>query len=140
VLQDDDEIRVFLTGNKGFGKLHFNGTVNFTTGVGDEDDLGDSDRIFWHLHADYVLTDWFVPALELNGYYTTNEGDEVLPFTGVDVANLGGGEGEDVITIGTGAAFRINERLSIRTAFETPLTSNEDIFDYRFTSSAVIRF
>ncbi|MEM6560234.1 MAG: hypothetical protein AAF656_01430 [Planctomycetota bacterium] len=141
VLQDDDEVRLFLAGNKSFDKLHFSGTVNYFHPVDGEDALGDSSRITWNLHADYAVTDWFAPVLEFNGFHVVDEGDNTpLPFIGVDVANLGGGQGEDVVTIAPGIAIRPTDNLSFRTAFETPITDNDDLFGYRWTFSAVIRF
>jgi hypothetical protein len=141
VLQDDDELRLFIAANKGFGPLHFSGTFNYFFALDDDDDaFGDSDHLSWHLHADYAVTDWLAPVVELNGYHVTDEGDPVTPFSGVDVANLGGNESEDVVTYGVGVALRPTSRLSIRTAYEAPLTNNEDLFGYRWTTSLIFRF
>ncbi|MEM8873568.1 MAG: hypothetical protein AAGD32_04850 [Planctomycetota bacterium] len=141
VLQDDDDIRIFLAGNKSFDKLHFSGTVNYFVPVDGEDPLGDSQLLTWNLHADYAVTDWFAPIIEFNGYHVIDEGDnQPLPFMGVDVANLGGGQGEDVVTVAPGVAIRPTENLSFRAAWEAPITRNDDLFGYRWTFSAVIRF
>lgn len=141
VLQDDDEIRVWLSANKGFGRLHLGATVNyfFATDNGDSP-LGDSDHLSWHLHADYQVCDWFSPLLEVNGYHVTNEGDTVTPFSGADVLNLGGNSSENVITAAAGVEFRPHKRLALRAAYELPLTDDVDIFGHRWTFSAVIKF
>lgn len=141
VLQDDDEIRVWASFNKGFERLHLGANVNVTTPVGSEDALGDSDRLSWHLHADYYMNAAFSPVVEVNGYSTLSEGDNVaVPFSGVDVANLGGGDGEDVITAGLGAEFRSPDLGALRIAYELPMTDNEDLFGYRWIASIIFGF
>jgi len=141
VLQGDSEIRLFAAVNKGFGALHLGGTVNYLIATGSEDALGDADRLFWHAHLDYRLNDWISPVIEFNGYHVVSEGREVLPFQGVDVANLGAGN--DVITLGLGAEFRIPslEKLALRGGYETPLTSRrQELWGWRLTFSAIWSF
>lgn len=140
-LQEDDEVRLWASFNKGFEQLHLGGTINVLLPVGSEDAFGDSDRLTWHLHADYWLCEWFSAVAEVNGYVTLNDGDNTpLPFSGVDVANLGGGDGEDVITFAPGFEVRPASNLGLRAAYEFPLTDNEDLFGYRWTLSAVLSF
>ncbi len=141
VLQDDEELRLWASVNKGFEELHLGLNVNALFALGSEDALGDSDRLSWHAHGDYYALDWLSPVLELNGYRTLSEGDNTpLPFSGVDVANLGGGEGEDVITAALGGELRPAEGLGLRAAYEFPLTDEEDLFGYRWTVSATLGF
>jgi len=141
VLQDDDEVRVWASYNKGFDKLHLGATANYTAGVGSEDPLGDSDRLFLHGHADYWVNGMFSPVVELNYYDTVSEGsNKPLPVTGVDVANLGGGGGNDVLTAGYGFELRPAEAFAVRVAHESPLTSNDDLFGHRWTVSATWSF
>lgn len=141
VLQDDDEVRIWGSFNKGIDRFHFGGTVNFFFPVGSEDALGDSDRMSIHLHGDYYVNEMFSPVVELNGYFTNSDGDNApLPFSGVDVANLGGGDGEDVITAGYGFEVRPADGIALRAAHESPLTDNEDLFGHRWTLSAIWSF
>ena len=141
VLQEDDEVRLWASVNKGFDRLHLGATLNAMFATGSEDALGDSDRLSWHLHADWYLNQVLSPVVEVNGYHTLNEGDNApLPFSGVDVANLGGGDGEDVITAALGFEARATERIGVRAAYESPLTDNEDLFGYRWTVSVVFGF
>ncbi|MEM1354794.1 MAG: hypothetical protein AAGC44_12275 [Planctomycetota bacterium] len=141
VLQDDDELRLWGSIDKGFDSFHVGATLNYFYPTGSEDVLGDSERISWHLHADYYVTDWFSPVVELNGYHTIDASSTTpLGFTGVDVANLGGGESQDVVTMGVGAEFRINPDLAIRAGYEFPLTDNNDLFGDRITVSLVWSF
>ena len=138
VLQGDSELRLFGAVNKGFGPLHLGATVNYLVATGSEDALGDADRLFWHLHLDYRLTDWFSPVLEFNGYHVVSAGTEVLPMQGVDVANFGAGD--DVITAALGAEVRPfqTDALAFRAAYETPLTSRrQELWGWRLTFSAV---
>lgn len=143
-LQDNDELRIWGSVNKGYDRLHLGATVNVLLNTGNEGTLGASDRLTWHLHADYFLTEWFSPVVELNGYHVLDEGDNApLPFMGVDLASLGGGQSEDVVTLGLGGEFRPLEDfrdLKIRAAYETPLTNNDELFGWRWTVSAVLSF
>jgi hypothetical protein len=138
VLQGDEELRLWASFNKGFDRLHLGATVNGLFATGSEDALGDSDRLSWHLHADWYMSEMFSPVVEFNGYHTLSDGNNTpLPFSGVDVANLGGGEGEDVITGALGAELRVNPSLGVRAAYEAPLTDNEDLYGHRLTVSLV---
>ena len=129
VLQDDDELRFWASVNKGFDRLHLGGTVNLLIPTDSEDALGDSTRLFWHLHADYAVTEWFSPVVEFNGYHVLEAGDMTpLPFSGVDVASLGSGEDDPVVTVGVGGEIRPVDNLGIRVAYETPLTDENDLF------------
>ncbi len=139
VLQNDQELRLWASANKGFGPWHFGVTTNFLFATGNEDALGNSDRFSWHLHADYFVNEYFSPVVELNGYHVMDAGNNTpLPFSGVDVANLGGGD--DVITLGLGAEIRPAEAFALRAAYEMPLTKDDDLFGYRWTLSMIFEF
>lgn len=141
VLQDDDGVRLWLSANKGFGKLHLGATVNYFLATDNGDDgFGDSNSLSWHLHADYQLCNWFSPVIEINGYHVTDEGDVVTPFGGSDVLNLGGNKNEDTITLAVGAEIRPCSKFAFRAAWETPLTDNVDFWGHRWTFSSVITF
>jgi hypothetical protein len=142
VLNDTDVLRLWLSANKGFGRLHIGGTVNYLHAVDDTDPLGlkeNSDMITVHLHADYYLTDWFSPVVEINGYFAQEDGP--LPFSGVDAASLAGGGDEDTITGALGFEVRpFSDGLGFRAAYETELTDNVSLFGHRWTVSAVYEF
>jgi len=139
VLQDYDEWRLWLSGNQAFGAMHLGATFNYFVPGGEEGLFEPAKRISWHVHADYRLNDNFSPVLEINGYKTLDDEPGSAPFSGVDVANIGG-EGEDVITAGVGGEWRFSERLAARLAYESPLTDNLDLFGYRWTLSLVWGF
>ncbi len=141
VFGEDDELRLFASIDKGFDRLHTGLTANLILPVGSEDPLGDSTSLMIHARADYYLNEYFSPTVNLNGYFTLDEGDNTpLNFNGVDVANLGGGKSEDVITAAVGGEFRFIDDLGLRAAYEFPLTDNDDLFGYRWTLSAVYSF
>ncbi|MFN4244220.1 MAG: hypothetical protein ACK4PI_13400 [Tepidisphaerales bacterium] len=140
VLQNDQEARVWASVNKGFGPLHLGATVNYLKHTGSQGPLGASDRIIWHLHADYYVNKYFSPVVELNGYHSVNDGNEVLPFSGADIANLGGGD--DLVTLGLGLEIRPipDIPLALRAAYETDLTSGDNLYGYRWTFSVLYSF
>lgn len=139
VLQDTDELRLWLSANKGFDKLHFGATANLILSKDDDDGLlGNSDMVTLHLHADYYLTEWFSPVVELNGYLAQDTG--ALPVSGVDAVSLGGGEDNDTYTIAFGGEIRLIEDLGLRLAYETELNDNISLFGDRWTVSAVYEF
>lgn len=142
VLQDTDEWRFWLSANKGFGKLHLGATVNYILADDTEDGVvGNADLVTVHLHADYYLTEWLSPVIEVNGYFVQDEGKAGLPFSGVDAGSVGGGEDDDTITGVLGFELRpLGEDFGLRAAYETQLNHSDSLFGYRWTFSAVYEF
>jgi hypothetical protein len=140
VLQNDQEIRLWGSLNKGFDKLHLGFTFNYFFHTGNQDTLGSSDRCSLHFHGDYYVCKWFSPVLESNMYFVTDRGNEVpgVTFSGADIANLGGGS--DLITGAIGFEVRPCEHVAIRAAYETDLTSGDSLYGYRWTFSAIYSF
>lgn len=141
VLQNDANARFWLSADKGFDRLHLGATFNFLIETGDDDALGNSDRFMWNIRADYYTCEWFSPVINFNGYHALDTDDEVVPFSGLDLINLGGGD--DVVTIGLGGEFRPipdMPNFGVRTAYETPLTPGDDLFGFRWTFSVVWSF
>lgn len=142
ILHNDDEVRVWGSFNKGFGKLHLGTTVNYYW-VPEKDrtasSFGDSDHMSWHLHADYRVCDWWSPVLEMNGYHVMDDTNG-LPIQGVDLVNLGGDTADSVILLGIGSEFRPTESIGIRGAYEMPINETDGLFNYRWTFSTVFSF
>lgn len=140
VLQDTDEARLWLSANKGFGKLHFGAVVNYIYAVDEDEGLvGNSDLLTLHFHGDYRLTDWLSPVVEVNGYFAQD--DTGYPFSGVDAVSLPGGDGEDTWTGALGFELRpLGPGLGIRAAYETELSDSTSLFGHRWTLSAVYEF
>lgn len=140
-LQRDDELRTWLSVNKGFGKLHLGATLNYSWPMGNGGSLlGNSDWLSWHFHADYQLHKYFSPLFEVNGYHTTRNGAPVTPFSGADVADIGGNASQATISAALGAEVRPLKWLAFRAAFEFPLTNSVDVYGHRWTFSSVIKF
>ncbi len=141
VLQDTDELRLWLSANKGFGPLHLGAVINYIYATDDNDGLlGNNDMVTVHFHADYYLTSWFSPVIEINGYFAekTVAG---LPFSGVDAVSLPGGADNDTWTYALGAEFRpFDNSLGLRVAYEDELNNKVSLFGHRWTFSAVYEF
>ena len=137
VLQNDEEVRIWGSVNKGFGPIHLGATANVFFAPENRDD---GDYMSWHLHADYYLCRFISPVLEVNGYHFFDDASQGAGVSGIDVTNLG--SGDDVVTLGMGAEIRPLKEydLGIRAAFETPLTDETDLYGWRVTLSAVYSF
>jgi hypothetical protein len=157
---DDDELRIWLSVDKGFGDLHLGGSVQYryannetpirqvagqgTPATNDDDfapfpEEGDSSILSLHFHADYYLNKWVSPVVELNYYQPVSASDFNQTFwNGGDIANLATDQSN--LTLGLGAELRPIEKLGLRAAYEFSLLSNEDILDWRVTVSAVYGF
>jgi hypothetical protein len=141
-LQNDSEMRLWVSVDKGFGKFHAGATLNYRIATsGEDDDNGNSDVLTWHLRGDYRLTDVFSPVIELNGYHIINDSDTGVALNGADVLNLGATDADDTITVGLGCEFRCGNNTALRAAYELPLTDNDsDLFGTRLTFSIVYTF
>lgn len=141
VFQNDDDIRASVSFDKGFGPFHLGANASYLYALKNDDaaPLGGSDTLNWHIHADYYVNQYFSPVIEFNGYHVMNRGDEVVEFSGIDVANFGGGG--DVITAGVGVEVRPIDKLGVRAAYEFPLTDDEDdLYGWRLTFSVIYSF
>lgn len=142
VLQDTDELRLWASVNKGFDRLHLGATVNYI--IADdhsEGTLGNADIVTAHLHADYYLTEWLSPVVEVNGYFVQDAGSTDAVLSGVDAVSVGGGESEDTVTGVLGLELRpFSENSAFRVAYETELSDNVGLFVDRWTFSAIYEF
>ncbi len=138
VLNNDDELRLWVSANKGFDRLHLGLNANVFLADEKTNGLGNSDRFSWHLHADYYLCDWFSPVIEFNGYHSISDEGQVIPESGADLLNLGGGD--DLVTVGIGGEIRPMKNVAIRAAYEMPVTDKSSLFGYRWTISLVWSF
>lgn len=140
-IDNDDEYRLWVSADKGFGKLHVGGTVNLRYG----DDtasasplFNDSTMLSIHARADYYLNKHVSPVVELNLLLPLddNGGEDFL--SGADVANWA--SDQVTCTLGLGVEVRPIEHLGLRGAYELPLTDDNDLFGWRVTFSAVYDF
>ena len=142
VLQNTNELRLWLSANKGFDRLHLGLTANYRIAEDHSaNTFGAADMITLHAHADYYVNEWFSPVVEVNGYFVTDEGPVGAGFSGVDAIAVGGGEDEDTITGAVGAELRpFGPELGLRVAYETELSNSVSLFGHRWTFSAVYEF
>ena len=146
----------FVNGLWGTGNLHLMGYTGFRF------PLSGVDSMFFDfsLHADYELPEitfakpeWKIgslsPTIELNWIQCLRGGDRIpLSDEGFDFFNLGSSKagGNGVVTMGFGGRWRFVDDLDIfgRTggidigaAYELPITSNEEVFDWRVTTDFI---
>ena len=141
-LQDTNEYRLWFSANKGFDRLHLGFAANYRIAEGDDaNTFGAADMITLHARADYYVSEWFSPVIEISGYFVTDEGSVGAPFSGVDAVAVGGGEDEDKITGALGAELRpFGPDLGLRLAYETELSDKVSLFGHRWTFSTVYEF
>lgn len=106
--------------------------------------LDNDDSTFWDLsaHLDRPIGKLF-PLVELNMYHVVDAGGRIgLEGEGADVINFGSSlaDGTTVVTMGMGARYRVCENFDLGAAYETALTDGDDVFDWRITTDAIIRF
>ncbi|MDP1663140.1 MAG: hypothetical protein Q8L55_14580 [Phycisphaerales bacterium] len=141
-LQNDSEVRLWASIDKGFDRLHTGATLNYRISTsGANDDNGNCDVLSWHLRADYRVSDLFSPVVEVNGYHIINDSSTGLALNGADVLNLGGTGADATVSAGLGAEFRLGNSVALRGAYEFALTDNTtDLFGTRLTFSVVYTF
>ena len=143
MLKNTDELRIWISENKSCGKHQLGATINYLLAVEQgHGAAGSSDMLTFHLHSDYYLTEWISPVFEINGYMVTNDnGTGKPPVSGIDAVSLGSGEDEDVWTAALGAELRpFQNGISIRAAYEREISDSINLFDDRWTFSAVYPF
>lgn len=144
----------FLSYGWGIDDLHLLGYTGFRF------PLSDVDSMFFDfsLHADYRLPEITFagygighpyPTIELNWKHVLQGGDRIpLDQEGFDFFNLGSSKagGNDVVTMGFGGRWRFTDDLEVMghksgidwgIAYELPVTSQKDIFDWRITTDLI---
>lgn len=147
VLQDTNQIRVWNSLNKGVDKFNFGlcTNLNIPTDMNGDNGLGDlggSVSTSFHGHVDYTLNKYVSPVVEINFYQVLDDGDKAANNSNIgDIGNIGGAASQPLVTLAAGAQLQIPDtKMALRCAYEVPLTRNNDIFEYRITSSLVYRF
>lgn len=123
-----------------------------------------STALFWHLHLDYGVHQYFVPFVEFGGFQYLDGGDgstkvklkggshlelgaaqAVLgtdPEEGYDYANLGsrGVAGEHVAVWAVGFRVPVTRHLILGVSYERPFTDNRDVLLQRAQVHAQLEF
>jgi len=134
--QGDGLLDLFVSGARTFGPVGLE--ANLGTQIAMD---GGKDASFLHfsLHADYDVMERVFPLIELNGYTPIDDGNRTsLGVNGMDLVNMGSSNSETIVTIAPGVRVRLIDNVDFGTAFEIPITSDEDLMNWRFTTDFVI--
>ena len=122
-----------------------------------------SSYVWWDVHFDYQVTEWFSPFVALNGQSWVDDGNGELRvntklgelslntaqaalntggFEGVDLTNLGSRNvaGTTVMVGGVGARFTLPYGFSLSAAWQGPLTSTKFLWNQRVTTNLAWEF
>jgi hypothetical protein len=123
-----------------------------------------STSLFYHLHLDYAVHQYFVPFVEVGGFQYLDGGDgstrlklkggthvelgaaqsllNADPEEGVDYANLGsrGVAGDHRASWSIGFRVPVTRHLILGAAYERPITQNKDVFSQRASLHATLEF
>lgn len=140
--QGDGLVDLFLSGAHTFGKLGAQASLG--TQLACDTDM-DTSFLHWSVHFDYEVLERLFPLVEINGYTPIIDGDRrfldgtpaALGANGMDVLNLGSPNSDTVITFASGLRVKLHENVDFGGTFELPMTSHQDITDWRFTTDFV---
>lgn len=138
-----DELRPFVSAYKKWDKFHFMANVAGRIAM---DEHQGNHILNWDLHGSYeIIENVFFPLVEIHGVHYLSDADR-LPFDigGLDYSNIGSNNvaGHAAFWAGFGGRVNITDNLSWGAVFEVPLQdpSNNDLFEYRFTTNFAITF
>ncbi|MBK7877480.1 MAG: hypothetical protein IPJ77_17390 [Planctomycetes bacterium] len=129
----DFTLRPFLSAGYDLGPWNVLGALGFDLPL---DSDANTSRADLHVHVDYEVNKTFYPLAELNGITYLADGDNLgVDFEGGDFFNLGSTDvsGNTVVTGALGARVRVLDQHFLGFAYEAPLTTREDLFDWRAT-------
>jgi hypothetical protein len=145
----------------GPGRFHVIGDLGMEIPI---DGHEQSSSIFYHLYADYMVTERFSPFAQITGQHWVSSGDgsievdfgggNTLPlkpvqallgvgsFEGADVLNLGVDNvaGLDLITAAIGFHYALMDRVTLSVAYERPISHHKGVHKQRITSALVYEF
>jgi hypothetical protein len=146
----------------GLDRFHVIGDVGMQVPI---DTDKNSTSLFYHLHLDYAVHRYFVPFVEVGGFYYTDGGDGstsvkleggadvplgvaqsllhgVGPEEGYDYANLGspGVAGHSVIAGSVGVRVPVTKHLILGAAYEYPLSRSGDVLKQRASANVTLEF
>lgn len=154
-----------ITGAWGSGPLHIMADIGaqipFNTGE-------QSTSLFYHIYADYNVTEHFAPFVQLSGLTWISSGDGQIPvklkrgvvpgdelplsvaqaalgtgpFEGADLFNLGSQDvnGLDLWTWAVGTHIPITEHVTFSVAYQRPFSNHKGIFSQRVTTGLTLEF
>ena len=134
----DGFLTPFVSAANTYGKLGVEAMLNTKIALD-----GDKNASWFHyaLHADYEILPDFFPLVELNGYIPIGEANlNPVLFEGYDVVSIGGSQVNSVVSFAVGSRYKISDHVVAGIAYETPLTSNSDLLNWRLTADLVFYY
>lgn len=128
----------FLSVAKGFDDFH----AQMYTGANLALAVDDTSSYDVALHFDYRLFEKLYPLFEFNWRYGLRGGGRLpIDQEGWDLVNLGSTDagGESVATVALGARYRVTDTVDVGAVGEFPVTSRNDILDWRVTTDLIWR-
>lgn len=135
------EFDLFVSAMKGFGDFHLTGNVGFRIPV-----VANENSSIFHtnLMADYYVSRWFIPFVQMSTWTVANAGNNIPGLTseGYDIINFGGGasQGLTQVTLGAGFRVRLTDNLDLGLAYEKAVATPQGLYDDRYTFDLSIRF
>jgi hypothetical protein len=129
----DGVLRPFVSAGWDLGRWNLLGAVGYDFPL---DGDAETSRVDYHVHADFEAGGGFYPLVEINGIrYLDDAAALAVDFEGGDFFNLGASDvdGNSVTTGAIGMRWRTANVGILGLGYEAPLTSREDLFDWRLT-------
>ena len=135
----DGFIDYFLTGAKAVNKWGLQGSLGIQQAL---DTDYNSSFFHWHGHIDYELFNNLFPLIEVNGLKAYDPGNRtgISNFEGNDAANFGSTSSTHVVSGTAGFRYRFNNHVILGVGYETALTEQKDLLEYRTNLDLTIHF
>ena len=129
----------FLTGAKSKNKWGFQGSLGIQQAL---DTDYNSSFFHWHAHLDYEMFKNLFPLIELNGLTAVDDGNrtEISDFEGNDAANFGSTSSKHVVSGTAGFRYRFTKNTILGLGYETALTEQKDLLEYRTNLDLAFHF
>jgi len=135
----DGFIDYFLTGAHAQDKWGFQASLGIQQAL---DTDFNSSFFHWHTHIDYELFKNFFPLIEINGITAVDNGNRtgIASFEGNDAANFGSTSSKQVVSGTGGFRYRFTDHIMLGVGYETALTEQKDLLEYRTNLDVVLHF
>jgi hypothetical protein len=139
----DGEFDLFVSAAKGLGEFQLMGSAGVRLPLDGSDE---SSQLHYSLQLAYPACQWFKPFVALNGYTGLSNGSTpdlgALQSEGYDVINFGAGDvaGENMLVLGVGFRTSLCKCIDVGAAYEKDVTTDDGIFDDRFTVDLIWKF
>lgn len=134
----DGFLTPFVTAANTYDKLGIQAMLNTKLALD-----GDKNASWFHyaFHMDYEILPDFFPLIEFNGFIPIDEANlNPVAFEGYDVVSIGGNNLSSVVNIAVGGRYKISDHVLAGISYETPLTNQKDLLNWRFTADLVIYY